>query len=98
MGRNRTSREMYIYFKDCSLAESRKLTDVVERHCVSLEFVAELKEPDAVKFQEKSPNYIRGIGGIWIPNASKNNLGMWAFMIVRRWFCTVSDSRIESER
>ena len=84
MGGNLTSRDMYIFFKDCSVAKSHKLRVVIERHCVSLEFVAEMKGPDAEKFRETFPNYLRAVGGIWIPNASKNNLGVRTSMIVRR--------------
>ena len=38
-----TSQEMYIYFKDCSLVKSHKLSGVIESHCVSLEFVCDLE-------------------------------------------------------
>ena len=64
MGRHIENREMYMYLKDCRIAESRKLRDVIERHFISLEFSAELKDPDAEKFQEKFPNCLMAIGGI----------------------------------
>ena len=54
MSRFLTNREMYIYFKDCNVAKSHKLREVIERDCISIEFVAELKETDAAKFQENS--------------------------------------------
>ena len=59
---NLASREMCMYFKDCSISKSRKSREVIERHCLSLEFVEERKKPDAEKFKEKAPNYIRTIG------------------------------------
>ena len=46
LGRLLTSREMYIYFKDCIVAISRKLSGVIERHCLSLDFAEDLKQSD----------------------------------------------------
>ena len=54
LGRDIANIEMYIYFKDCNVAKSHKLREVIERDCISIEFVAELKETDAAKFQENS--------------------------------------------
>ena len=53
-GSNLASREMYIYFKNCIVAKSRKLREVIERHFISLEFFEELKDPDAEKFHGSS--------------------------------------------
>ena len=61
MGRDFAGRDMYIYYKDCTVVKSHKLRDVIARRGISLEFAAELKDPDAGKFQEKFPNYIRPI-------------------------------------
>ena len=41
-GRLLTSRDMYIYFKDGTIVKSRKLSGVIERHRLSLEFVEDL--------------------------------------------------------
>ena len=55
-GRLLTSRDMYIYFKDCIVAKSRKLSGVIGRHFASLEFSADLEESDGGKFQGKLGN------------------------------------------
>ena len=57
LGRLITNRAMYIYIKECIVAKSRKLREVIEKHCLFLELVAELKEPDDGAFREKFPNY-----------------------------------------
>ena len=61
MGRFLTNREIYIYFKDCIIAQSRKLSGVVERHCESLEFAAGVGDSDGEVFQEKFEKYIRAV-------------------------------------
>ena len=52
---------MYIYFKDCSLVKSHKLSGLIERHCLSLEFVGGLGESGGAVFQEKFAKYIMAI-------------------------------------
>ena len=52
--RFRTSREMYMYFKDCSLVKSHKLSGVIERLCPSLEFAGGPVESGGEVFQENS--------------------------------------------
>ena len=54
--------EMYIYFKDCRIAKSRKLSGILERHCVSLDFSGDLGKSDGGGFQEKFANYVRATG------------------------------------
>ena len=56
------SRETYIYFKDCSIVKSHKLSGVIERHCISLDFAGDLEESDGEAPQEKFANYLRTIG------------------------------------
>ena len=53
-----TSREMYIYFKDCSIAKSHKLCGVVGRRCLSLGFVGIWGNPAVGLFRKnrKVPN------------------------------------------
>ena len=48
-GSNLACREMYIYSKDCNIAKSHIWREVIERHCVSLEYVEDLQEPNAAK-------------------------------------------------
>ena len=52
---------MCIYFKHRIVVKSRKLSGVIERHCVSLDFADDEEESDGGKFQEKFANYIRTI-------------------------------------
>ena len=47
MGRFLTNREMYFYCNDCSLVKSHKLGGVIEKRCLSLEFMGDLEEPDS---------------------------------------------------
>ena len=63
MGRFLTNREMYIYFKDYRMATSRKLSGVIESHCVSLDFAGGPKESDGEVAQEKFAIYTRTIDG-----------------------------------
>ena len=50
-GRSLANREMYIYFKDCSIVKSHKLSGVIGRNCISLDFAGDLEEPDGDVFQ-----------------------------------------------
>ena len=45
---------MRIYFKDCSIVKSHKLSGVIERHFLSLEFAKDLEESDGEVSQENS--------------------------------------------
>ena len=56
-----TNREVYNYFKDCSIVESRKLSGVFGKNCLSLRFMGDLIGPDREVFQEKSPKYLRRV-------------------------------------
>ena len=80
-----TCREMYIYFKDCSVVKSHKLSGVIERHCVSLDFLGDMEESDVGEFQGKVANYIsRTVGEHSNSEPTKNNLGNRAFMMARK--------------
>ena len=59
MGRHLTNQEVYNYFKDRSIAKSRKLSGVIAKNCISLEFMGDLVGPDSDVFQEKFPKYLR---------------------------------------
>ena len=52
---------MYIYFKDCSTAESHKLSGVIEIRCLSLEFSGDLEESDGEVPHGNLVKYIRTI-------------------------------------
>ena len=54
MGRHLTNREIYNYFKDCIIVRTNKLEEVVRDHCVSLEFVGDLKAPDGSIFMKSA--------------------------------------------
>ena len=54
MGRFLTNREMYIYFKDCSVVKSLKLSGDIERHCISLEFAGGSVGNPMVRFFRKN--------------------------------------------
>ena len=98
-GRLLTNREMYIYFKDCIIAKSSKLSGVIERNRISLEFAEDLEESDC-----------GGISG----NVSRLHKGHWRtfeFRMNRKQFGKsdvydstqvifeqISDSRLESKR
>ena len=45
---------MRIYFKDRSILKSRKLSGVIEGHCLSLEFAGDMGESDGEVFRENS--------------------------------------------
>ena len=72
MGRLLTNREMYICFKDCSIAKSQKLTGVIERHCLSLEFSGGSYGDG---FQEKFANYISTIDEHFYSKSIKKQYG-----------------------
>ena len=42
MGRNLTNREIYMYFKDCSIVKSHKLDEAIRKHCLAIDFMGEL--------------------------------------------------------
>ena len=52
---------MYIYFKDCSIVKSHKLSGVIERNCVSLEFAGDLEASDGDVAQDKFAKYIMAV-------------------------------------
>ena len=45
-GRHLTNREIYNYCKDCSIAKSHKLYAIIRNHCLSLELMGDLEEPN----------------------------------------------------
>ena len=51
-----TNREVYNYFKDCSLVKSHKLSGAIEKNLLPLEFMGDLMGPDGEVFQGNSPN------------------------------------------
>ena len=52
MGRHLANRKVYNHFKDCSTVKSHKLSGLVEKNCVSLEFTDNLLEPDIEVFKK----------------------------------------------
>ena len=50
---------IYKYFKDCSIAKSHKLGGVVEKHCLPIELMWDLEEPDSESPRDKFPKYLR---------------------------------------
>ena len=79
-----TSREMYIYFKDRIVVKSQKLSAVIGRHCLSVDFAGDLGESDGVEFQAKFPSYIRTIDGNSDSESIRNNLGKRVFTNVQK--------------
>ena len=86
MSRFLTNREMYIYFKDCRVAKSHKLSGVLDRQCISLEFVGDLGESDGEVPQEKFADYVRTFGEHVNSESVENNLGNRMFTMVRKRF------------
>ena len=59
MGRHLTNRVIYNYFSDFSIAKSHKLSGITRKHCVSIEFMGDLEEPNGDIPQGEFPNFAK---------------------------------------
>ena len=70
-----TNRGIYPYFKDSRIAKSRKLREVVERHCASLECAMEMNDSDAEQFHESFAKFIRAIDELPNSDSAEKQFG-----------------------
>ena len=63
MCRHLANREVYNYFKVCSIVKSRILSGVIEKNFISLEFMGDLLEPNSAVSQAQFSKYLRRVDG-----------------------------------
>ena len=79
-----TNREMCGYFRVANIVKNHKLPTVIERHCLTMEFITQLELGDSGDFQDMLGKFLRAIGEFLNTDARGNNLGGRMFLITRK--------------
>ena len=58
-----TNREMFSYFREANVVKTHNLHAVIERHCLTMEFIKQLEAGDAEDFQDYFGKFLRAIDG-----------------------------------
>ena len=61
LGMPRANREMFNYLREEIIVKSHKLSGVIERHCLPVEFITQLEESDTDQLQDYFGKFIRRI-------------------------------------
>ena len=88
---------MFNYFREAIIVKSHELSGVIERHCVSMEFIIHSDESDADQFQDDYGKLIRRIDGCLDTDALGKQFGRAdVYDNAKLNFCQqLTDSRLE---
>ena len=81
LGRVLTNREMFGYFREANVVKTHKLRQVVQNHCLAIEFTTRLGKNDDEGFRDKFGKVLRTMGEYLNTEARGGNSGKRAFMI-----------------